>query len=251
MPIDLIIYIVVAAVMVIWLRNTLGARHGEERDRSDIIDQLRERQKLQEQKAQELTPHDRSGLGRLVDISTQTDMASQPTLDGVPIEGGAETVQEVLAFMQNDVRFDPKAFLSGAKDAFPMIVEAFARGDLPTLKMLLSDGVYTMFEQAIEDRRTRGETLITDVHAVKGCSIMGIKTIQRMVYIKLRFLAEESVCLRDRDGMVISGHPDKVVTMNDVWTFGRDTRSKDPTWHLYETSDDVIDEFKNPVPDAT
>ena len=108
-----------------------------------------------------------------------------------------------------------------------------------------------MAESARLSLRTRGETLITDVHAVKGCSITGVKVMQRMVYITLRFLADESVCVRDRDGMVISGHPDKVVTMNDVWTFGRDIRSKDPTWYLYETSDDVIDEFKNPIPDAT
>jgi hypothetical protein len=38
--------------------------------------------------------------------------------------------------------------------------------------------------------------------------------------------------------------------MNDVWTFGRELKSKDPTWYLYETSDDVPEEHHNPIPDA-
>ena len=131
-----------------------------------------------------------------------------------------------------------------------MIVEAFAKGDLRTLKMLLSDGVYTTFEQAIEDRRNKGETLATDVHVVKDCKIMGIKKIDRMVYIKLRFLAEETIVIRDREGNILHGNPDKLIAMNDVWTFGRESRSKDPTWYLYETSDDVPEELKNPIPDS-
>lgn len=243
MPIDLLVYIVIAVVLVVWLRNTIGARHGSERDRSDILNQIKERQEKQTQ----------SDSGRIVDISDNVQNINKfdetKILDGIATEGGTDTAQEILNFIKSD-NFDPKSFIIGAKDAFPMIVEAFAKGDLKTLKMLLSEGVYHTFEQAIEDRKTKGETIITDVHAVKECKIMGIKKIDRMTYIKLRFIAEETVVIKDRDGNVISGHPDKIISMNDVWTFGRETRSHDPTWYLFETSDDVPEEFKNPMPDA-
>lgn len=250
MPIDLFIYIVIAVVMVIWLRNTIGSKNGSETDRSDIIDQIKERQQRQNS----------SDTGRVIDLSlpSATDSLGQnsieslqkATVDGISIEGGTDTAKEIVEFMRVDQNFDPHAFLNGAKEAFPMIVEAFAKGDLKTLKMLLSDGVYSTFEQAIEDRKTKGETLVTDVHVVKECKIMGIKKIDRMAYIKLRFLAEESIVIRDREGNILHGHPDKLISMNDVWTFGRDIRSKDPTWYLYETSDDVPEELKNPIPDA-
>ena len=36
MPAELLVYIVIAAVLIIWLRNVLGTRNGEERDRSGV-----------------------------------------------------------------------------------------------------------------------------------------------------------------------------------------------------------------------
>lgn len=245
MPIDLFIYIVIAIVLVVWLRNTIGAKHGSETDRSDIIEKIKERQQ-QNQKSS-------ADAGRIIDLNIpQQDSAasSKTILDGISIEGGVDTAKEIVDYMNSDQSFNPKDFVNGAKEAFPMIVEAFAKADLRTLKMLLSDGVYTTFEQAIEDRKNKGETLATDVHVVKDCKIMGIKRIDRMAYIKLRFLAEETIVIRDREGNIIHGNPDKLIAMNDVWTFGRDVKSKDPTWYLYETSDDVVEELKNPIPDA-
>lgn len=251
MPIDLFIYIVIAVVLVIWLRNTIGSKHGSETDRSDIIDQLKERQQQRQQAAENTTSN---SSGRLIDLNVppRTAIDSDPTtlLDGISIEGGVDTAKEIADFMQFDSSFEPKPFIAGAKEAFPMIVEAFAKGDLRMLKMLLSDGVYMTFEQAIEDRKNKGETLATDVHVVKDAKIMGIKKIDKMIYIKLRFLAEETIVIRDSNNNIIHGNPDKLVSMNDVWTFGREAKSKDPTWYLYETSDDVIEELKNPLPDA-
>ncbi len=246
MPIDLFIYIVIAVVLVVWLRNTIGSKHGSEIDRSDIIEQLKERQRQNQASS--------SDTGRVIDLNglpVETSTPSPKTsIEGLSIEGGADTAREIMDFIQFDPTFEPKDFINGAKEAFPMIVEAFAKGDLQTLKMLLSSGVYTTFEQAIEDRQHKGETLATDVHAVRECKIMGIKKIDRMAYIKLRFLAEETIVIRDQTGTIIHGNPDKLITMNDVWTFGRDVRSKDPTWYLYETSDDVPEELKNPIPDS-
>lgn len=245
MPIDLLIYIVIAVVLVVWLRNTIGSKHGSEMDRSDIIERIKERQQQNQKPADS---------GRIIDLSVpQNDTTVIPpkaAMDSIPIEGGEDTAKEMIDYMHIDPSFNPKDFINGAKEAFPMIVEAFSRGDLKTLKMLLSDGVYTTFEQAIEDRKNKGETLATDVHVVKDCKIMGIKRIDRMAYIKLRFLAEETIVIRDREGNITHGNPDKLIAMNDVWTFGRDMKSKDPTWYLYETSDDVPEELKNPVPDS-
>ena len=241
MPVDLLFYAVIAVVLVFWLRNTLGTKTGSERDRSDILDQLKERQQQQEKS------------GRVVDITdsvTEVKETPRSALDGLDIEGGSETAQEILDFMKYDSSFDPKGFVDGAKEAFPMIVESFAKGDLRTLKMLLSEGVYATFEQAVEDRRVKGEKVVTDVHAVKMCKILGIRKIERMVYVKLRFIADETVVVYDREGSVIAGNSDKMITMNDVWTFGRDPKSKDPTWYLYETSDDVPEEHGNFIPDA-
>ncbi|MBL8641360.1 MAG: Tim44 domain-containing protein [Alphaproteobacteria bacterium] len=246
MPIDLFIYIVIAVVLVIWLRNTIGSKHGSETDRSDILEQIKERQR----QADELKERGRTVDLTLLKPSSLDQTESRTQIETLPIEGGEDTMKEISDYIKSDSGFDPQTFINGAKEAFPMIVEAFAREDLRTLKMLLSEGVYASFEQAIDDRKAAGETLATDVHIIKDCKIMGIKRIDRMIYIKLRFIAEETIVIRNREGQIIHGNPDKLVTMNDVWTFGRDVRSKDPTWYLYETSDDVAEELQNPIPDS-
>lgn len=237
MPIDLLIYIVIAAVLVIWLRNTLGTRHGEERDRSAALDQLEK--KIQDN-------------GKIVDITDQVtfvDETALASLKGVSFEGD-DAASEIADLCRFDPRFDVREFVEGAREAFPMIVEAFAKGDLRTLKDLLAPSVYESFEQAVEDRISRGETVSTEIHAVKTVKIMQVKRIESMVFIKLRFIADETCVIRDREGAVLSGNPDRITTMNDVWTFGRDVRSKDPTWFLYETADDVKEDLKTPVPDS-
>lgn len=236
MPIDLLIYITVAVVLVIWLRNTLGTRHGEERDRSEEFENRIKQ-----------APSATNALDNIRDIIDIDTPKKDDALKGVP----ENLVDDIRGLLEAAPDFNIATFLDGAKEAFAIIVESFAKGDTRTLKDLLSPGVYTAFAQAIQDRETRGETNQTEIHSVRSAEIVGITRLDRMVFIKLRFIATETCVIRDRQGTIMSGNPDKVTTMNDVWTFGRDIRSKDPTWFLYETSDDVPEEVKTSLPDAS
>lgn len=247
-PVDLLIYIVIAAVLIFWLRNTLGTRHGEERDRSDIAEQLMRRPEKDVDPSKERGPLLDLPADVSIDLQSGSPEASS-LMKGVKVDG-TNTAHALIDLMRSLPGFDPHQFVTGASDAFAMIVEAFARGDLATLKDLLSLGVYSAFEQAIHARRDRGETVQTDIHAVRTAEIIGVICTEQMAFIKVRFVADETCVIRDRDGAVLSGNPDKITTMNDVWTFGRDIRSKDPTWYLYETADDVPEDHKTPLPDS-
>ena len=54
-------------------------------------------------------------------------------------EGRAAAGFEAIAAV--DASFDPESFASGARAAYTMIVEAFAKGDLAALRPLLADKV--------------------------------------------------------------------------------------------------------------
>ena len=41
--------------------------------------------------------------------------------------------------------------------------------------------------------------------------------------------------IKDKDKKVISGDPEKIKNIYDTWVFSRDTKSKNPNWHLVET----------------
>ncbi|HPQ50162.1 MAG: Tim44 domain-containing protein [Alphaproteobacteria bacterium] len=244
MPADLLIYIVIAAVMIFWLRNTLGNKHGDEQDRSDIAKDLQD--KIEGKKSESLSHI----LGQIKDHASETDENNPSPIQGIKVSD-TNVAESLIALIRDIPDFDPPRFITGAKDAFAMIVESFARADLATLKDLLSKGVFHAFEQEINDRAMRGETVITDIHAVKSAEILDITRIERMAFIKIRFIAEETCVVKDREGNILSGNPDKITIMNDVWTFGRDIKAKDPTWFLYETADDEAEEHKTPIPDAS
>ena len=49
------------------------------------------------------------------------------------------------------------------------------------------------------------------------------------------FVGEVITCIKDKDKKVISGDPEKIKNIYDTWVFSRDTKSKNPNWHLVET----------------
>lgn len=242
MPLDLILYALVAVVLVFWLRNTLGTRHGEERQRDNPLNNLDLEQNSK-------NPVD---LGKVIDITDIQELDADfdgrrfPGLDIKP-----EAVAGLIDIMKYDRSFDPYRFVQGAKDAFPMILEAFAQGDVETLQDLLAPKIYKSFVDVIDSRIARGETISTEIHAVRKVQIIETRLAGRMAYVTLRMTADETCVIRDAEKQIISGNPDRVTELTDVWTFGRNTASKDPTWLVYETRDDVKEESgKTPIPDA-
>jgi len=57
----------------------------------------------------------------------------------------------------------------------------------------------------------------------------------RAAQVTMRFVSQLISVTRDRSGAVIEGSPDKVTEVTDVWTFARDTSSRDPNWKLVAT----------------
>jgi predicted lipid-binding transport protein (Tim44 family) len=57
-------------------------------------------------------------------------------------------------------------------------------------------------------------------------------------HITLRIVSELISATRDSAGTVIDGDPETVAEVKDVWTFARDTRSRDPNWRLVATEEE-------------
>jgi predicted lipid-binding transport protein (Tim44 family) len=148
---------------------------------------------------------------------------------GTPIATGLD------AIVADDSTFDPKHFLVGGRQAYEMIVTAFAEGDRKLLKNLLSREVYEGFETAIKEREQRGESVETRFVSIDKADIVGAEMRGRQAQITVRFVSQLVSVTRDRSGAVIEGNPDKVTDVTDVWTFARDISSRDPNWKLIAT----------------
>lgn len=211
-PVDLILFGMVAAFLVLRLRGVLGKRTGFERSKTPPVADAR-------------VP------GRVVEGEAQ-EVPGAP-VRGVPAPG--TPAGEALARMRSlDPGFDAAGFMQGARGAFGMIVEAFARGDRQTLRNLLSDDTYAGFEQAISGREHAGETQRTEIRNIADTSIEAAELRGSVAEVTVKFVSDQVNITTGRDGGIVAG-ADAVTELTDIWTFQRDLRSNDPTWRLTAT----------------
>ena len=255
MPADLLIYALVAAGLVFWLRSILGTRNGSERERPNPFtpeaQEAREAQKARERAAKATgaaTPT--SGPAPALGLGANLEPGMTPALDrNMSVLASAEP--GLMEIARADRSFDTLNFLRGAQDAFVMIVEAFAHGDRDTLKPLLAEPVFKAFAQVITERETTGQKASVEIHAIKKAEIIAARLERRDAFVTVRFTAEETNVLRDSTDLILHGNPERVTETIDVWTFVRDTRSREPGWLLIETNDeDAAQQEHKTVPDA-
>jgi predicted lipid-binding transport protein (Tim44 family) len=211
LPIDLILFAMVAAFLVLRLRSVLGRRTGFER-----------------QAQPEAAPVPVRGPATEVDIAPKPSQGGARRAIPDPRSPAGEALMQI---QKRDSGFDPNRFLDGAETAFGMIVEAFARGDRATLKPLLSDEAYAGFDQAITAREAAGETQRTELRSVEESGIEAAELQGSVAIITVRLVTDQINLVQARDGSIVSG-AEAVTEMTDVWTFQRDLNSADPTWRL-------------------
>lgn len=233
MPADLIIYALVAAGLVFWLRGTLGTRQeGDEPAKPPAslgdIEQAINAAAVDVKTlplTKDITPHDQ--IEAILDDKTG--------IIGIENDDAKEGLVNIL---EADKTFDLKFFFAATQDVFVMVVEAFADGDRETLESMLKPNVYNAFEQAITDREDREETAQTEIHAIVQAQIIEARLDGKDAYVTLRFVADETSVTTDKDDKVISGHAERTSRMTDIWTFSRTVKSRDPRWLVQETRGD-------------
>lgn len=152
------------------------------------------------------------------------------------IAAAPESLRDGLeAIRKADPSFNPIDFVAGAKIAFEMILMSFAEGDTKTLQPLLGADVYQSFAAAIEARRNAGHRLKTNLVGITHVEIADAELKDKQAQVTLKITSEQIDVTEDASGQVIEGDPARVDTLVDLWTFARDTTSRDPNWQLVAT----------------
>ena len=144
----------------------------------------------------------------------------------------------VRAVLAADPSFDVARFLEGAKSAYRMILEAFWKGDLDALRNHVDDHVYETFSSAVEQRAKDGLKLDNRLVAVEQAVIAEATLDKTVAVLTVRFEADIAAITRNAAGEVVAGSLSDAVQTRDLWTFRRDTASRDPNWQLIETDED-------------
>ena len=166
-------------------------------------------------------------------IATQPAAAEAGDMAFVPTAGPG-----VRAILAADPNFDVARFLEGAKSAYRMILEAFWKGDLDTMKGHVEPHIYEAFESSVEQRRKDGLTLDNRLVAIEQAVISEATLERGVAVITVRFEADIAAVTRSSEGQVVAGSLSDAVQTRELWTFRRDTASRDPNWLLVETDDE-------------
>lgn len=220
-----ILFLVAAVVIFLQLRNVLGRRTGNEKPPFDPYSR---------RESTEIPGADR---GKVVTL---------PRRDGADGEEGPYSEVDAFApagalnaslrrVVDVDPSFNPKEFVNGARLAYEMIVVAFADGDRKSLKNLLSREVYEGFDAAIAERETKGEVVKSNFVGIEKADIVSAEVKNQEINITVRIISQLISATYDKAGQLIDGDAETVAEVNDLWTFARDARSRDPNWKLIAT----------------
>jgi predicted lipid-binding transport protein (Tim44 family) len=204
--VGIVIFAAIAVFLFLRLRSVLGRRTGEERESANPLD-------------------------RPPPLPARPGVGSPASRPSIVIDHDPTAPQSldarVARVQQADPAFDEKHFIAGAKAAFQTIVQAFSAGDLATLRPLLSSHLYGEFGRAISERPRRdpGSAIVFDGQI--DAEVIDARVNGSEIQIQLRIVS------RQRHPGDLAPTQDEVI---DLWTFARDSRSRDPNWQLIETA---------------
>ncbi len=228
-PITLI-FLVIAIVLILKIRSVLGKHDDYDRSSSRF-----DPKNFEKGREDNVIP--------LPDINTNNKPMSDESLDEGEIDrmiaktadGNKELEKNLKALHEADPRFNPDNFISGAKIAYEMIVNAFAEDDRKTLNNLLAEDVFKGFEMALDDRADRGHIVSSTMVGISKAEILNVELEDKTAKITVKFVSEMISATHNADGELVDGDPAKVQDVTDVWTFSRQVDSENLNWKLVAT----------------
>jgi len=222
--IDIIFLAMVAGFIALRLRSVLGRRTGTEP--APPPDPLRRPERVPPARPAEV-----------VTTENRDDTVVQPPSrrrQAPSAEAGAAA--GLAAIEVADRSFELESFVAGARWAYEIVVNAFAVGDTETLRPLVSEAVMQNFADALAVRKAADHKVETTIVAIKEVKVTAAALAGRSAEITVRFVSEIVSVTHNASGNVVEGHPTAAREVTDLWTFARDTRSRDPNWTLVATA---------------
>jgi predicted lipid-binding transport protein (Tim44 family) len=228
------ILLLAVALVVFWrLRSVLGTRTGTEKPPVEPF----ETRRTEAQKTRE--PSD--SVVRFPQNPPSPTPADTDREPPAPVwtgfaEAGSPLAISLQQIAESDPSFTPRSFVEGAKMAYEMIVDSFAKGDKAALKNLLSKEVFDGFARAIDDRQGQGQRVEfrfvgIDKATIQSASLTGGKKAT----ITMEFVSEMISATYDKADQVMDGDPKEIREVTDVWSFERDVTLRNPNWKLVAT----------------
>jgi len=212
--IELLVLAGIAVFLILKLRNVLGTREGFEKP-----------------------PVPRSTEARKPQFEVIEGTVDRDIVDHVP--DGSADAKALAAMKRVEPTFSVTEFIGGAKGAYEMILTAFEKGDLASVRPFLAEDVYDAFAGVVEAREKQGLTVEAEIIGVGETALQSVDydPATKEAEITVRYTCEMTYLVRDNAGDIVEGKPNTIRKQKDTWSFARKMDSTDPNWLLVATTD--------------
>lgn len=164
------------------------------------------------------------------DVSDNNDASLIHSLDEV----SKAQLENIYA---KDAAFSLSEFMDGARGAFEMVMQAFARGNVALLENLLDVRLFKEYKVDIERREQLAYQLHHTLVALNDVQVHAVSLRGNKASVIVDFHSEQINFVVDKEGVVIEGDKSTVEEVHDRWTFTRDVTSDNPNWTLVDTDE--------------
>lgn len=227
---SLIILAFVAGFIILQLRRTLGRRDGYDgKDERDQNNPFKDNRSDRSDNNENVIPL-RTGYGE------ENEKPAEPTID-VGVKKSSPFYATLEKICKFDRSFTLPLFIDGAEYAYGMILNAFWTGDSKTLKNFLNRDVFAQFDDAVKAMKDDGKSFDNTLNDIEKIELVDASIEGSMAELTVKYSSHMTIAIKDDEGNVVEGDPEKVVPIVDVWTFCRDVKRNDPNWTLVSTSE--------------
>jgi len=232
--------LVVAIIAIVKLRSVLGRKTNDDEQR---IEKRRREASVQKTVASSQSDKVVALPRREREVEpSDSDVSVADVEARIKSFAGEDTAlaTRLMDILRIDPKFDPDHFLRGARQAYEMIVTAFAEGNRRMLRDLLSADVLDSFSRAIGEREQRGHVIDQSFVGISKADILEAEVSPKgIASITVRFVSQLISATRDKSGSIIDGDEQRIKDVTDIWTFSRDISSKETrrnlNWKLVAT----------------
>lgn len=165
-----------------------------------------------------------------------TEQIKEEAADKALLDALDENQRDAVAEIKKiEPDFDLNRFITGAKAAFEMVLQAFHENDKDTLKHLLADDIEDLFVEEAEKNQHGDTQTHTTLVSIPEVTILDVDLTRKHATISVRFVSEQITVERDKEGKMVSGDPSAVHRIEDEWSFERDLGAKHPNWTITST----------------
>ena len=220
--IQLLVLAFIAIFLILRLKNLLGTREGFERKKQVDMTEV--------EKNKSSSPSLEIIEGGLENDETDRDVTDH-------VKAGSKVSKELLKMKKIDKDFVLTDFLTGAREAYEMILLAFKRGDITKVNKFISKDVENAFSTDIDRRNSEMLKTEATFGGIRELTILDadLDGDSQEGEITIRFLSDLTLVVKNKNGEIVEGGQTDIQLQKDIWTFSRVLSSESPNWTLVAT----------------